>query len=192
MCGEGQEVAIEFCDVHRQVGHALGAVQQHQRAALVGEVGDLPHRVDRAQHVRHVRDDDELRPPADQTIDIALNELPLLVDIDIPQLGAGVLRDELPRDDVAVVLHHRKHDLIAGLEELAPPTMRHEVDRLSGIAREDDVLRSRRADEAGHLLAHAFVGGGRFFGQSMDAAVDGAVVVAVVIDQRVDHRLRLL
>ena len=66
----------------------------------------------------------------------------------IRKLGAGRLRDELPGDEVRVVLELGDDDDVARPEVLEPPRVRDEVDRLGRVADEDDLARARRVDEA--------------------------------------------
>ena len=66
VAGEGVEVDAELGDVERQLRRRLGAVDEHQRAGVVGAGGDLGDRVLGAEHVGDVGDGDELRPALEQ------------------------------------------------------------------------------------------------------------------------------
>ena len=59
---EGQKICPQFLYIDRQVRNGLGSVNQSQRANLVGLVDDLVRRVDRPQHVRHMRERYQARP----------------------------------------------------------------------------------------------------------------------------------
>ena len=63
-------------------------------------------------------------------------------DVDLAPSG------ELPGDDVAVMLERREQDAVAGLQIVAAPALRDQVDPLGRAADEDDLLRRRGADEA--------------------------------------------
>src|SRR5829696_8136203 len=54
--------------------------------------------------------------------------------------GAMALAQEVPGHDVGVMLHDGDHDLVAGLDVGLAPGRRHEVDRLGGVAGEDDLF----------------------------------------------------
>ena len=98
-------------------------------------------------------------------------QLAEVVDRDVRELGAGLLGDELPRDEVRVVLELGDHDDVAGAEVLEAPRVRDEVQRLGRAAREDHLAVRRRVDVGAHLLARALVAGGRALGERVDAAM---------------------
>ncbi len=74
------------------------------------------------------------RPPASSCVELVERELALVGHGQVAQLGARLLAQELPGHDVRVVLHVRDHHLVAGRDVLAPPRVRHEVDRLGRVA----------------------------------------------------------
>ena len=65
-------------------------------------------------------------------------------DRDEAEPGAGAFGEELPRDEVGVVLHLGEQDHVAGPEEFSAPGVRDEVDALGGAAGEDDLVRRWR------------------------------------------------
>ena len=106
--------------------------------------------------------------------------------------GALALAQEMPRHDVGVVLHDREHDLVARLDALAAERIGDEVDRLGGVAREDDLLGALGVEEAAHLLARALVGLGRRIGEIVQAAMHVGVFGGVGLLDAVEHLFRLL
>ena len=98
-------------------------------------------------------------------------------DRHVAQPSALLLAQDLPGDDVGVVLHLGDEHLVA-LADVAPaPRVGHQVDRLGGVEGED---RARRlpVDESGDALARALEGVGRLARQLVDAAVDRRVGAA--------------
>ena len=91
-----------------------------------------------------------------------------------------------------MVLELRDHDDVARAEVVGSPGVRDEVDRLGRAAREDDLARRRRVQEAAHLLARALVALGRPLGEPVDAAVHVRVAVLVEVAHRVEHLAWLL
>ena len=150
---ERVEVGAECLDIHRHVRNGLGAVDQHQRPGRVGHVDHLADRVDRAQRVRHVGEGDELGLQPEEHLEDVEAEDPVVGDRDELEIPVHFLDEELPRDEVGVVLHLGEDDLVAAADVLAPPRVGHEVDRLGGVAREDDLVRVRRIDEPRGRLA---------------------------------------
>ena len=103
-------------------------------------------------------------------------------DGQVSELRAGALGQQLPRHDVAVVLHLGEQDHVAGLDVLRAPGLRDEVDALGGAAREDDFVGAAGVDEFRGARAGGFEGGGGAVAQLVDAAMDVGVVVLVVMD----------
>ena len=81
-------------------------------------------------------------------------------DADPVDLGARALGEELPRDDVGVVLHLGEHDPVAGADVGGAPGVGDEVDRLGRVANEDDLATIGRAEMVGDGCPSALVRGG--------------------------------
>ena len=54
-----------------------------------------------------------------QRVEVVERDAPLVVDGEVLEARAGLLAEDLPRDDVGVVLHLGKHDRVA-LADIAP------------------------------------------------------------------------
>ena len=91
--GEGDQVGPERVHVDRHLRHGLRGVDDDRRAVRVRRRGDLRHRVDGAEHVRHVGDRDDLGALVDQAgREPALDVEPALVgDVEPAQRRAGPL-----------------------------------------------------------------------------------------------------
>src|SRR5690606_12906029 len=148
--GEGVEVTTERLYVHREVRRALSAVDQQQRTGAVRDFGDLGYGVHGAEDVADVERRDQLRPRADQPLQV------LEVDSLVRRETRGLdddptfLGQQLPRDYVRVVLGDGDDHLIAGIEVRSAPTPRDEVDRLGRVADEHEAFRLGGADERSH------------------------------------------
>ena len=124
VAAEGVEVAAERPDVDRHVRHGLGAVDQDQRARGVGHLGHLADRVDRAERVRDVGERDELGLEPEQHLEDVEAELAVVGDRDELEVAVLLLDEELPRDEVGVVLHLGQDDRVAAPDVAADPTSR--------------------------------------------------------------------
>ena len=80
VAGPGVEVGVERGDVDRHVRHRLHAVDDHHGAGGVRAARDLGDRVDGAEHVRHVRDGDELRLVGQRVVERVHVEQPVVGD----------------------------------------------------------------------------------------------------------------
>ena len=81
---------------------------------------DLLHRHDGAEHVRHMRDGDELGARGDQLDELVEQEFAVVGDRRPFQHRAMPLAQEMPGHDIGVVLHDGEHDLVA-LPDMGPP-----------------------------------------------------------------------
>ena len=175
-------------------GHVRGrlrAVDQDDGARGVRARHDRFERRDRADGVADVRQGDEARP-VQQVVQAVEDVAAFGVHLDEAQLGAGLGREQLPRDEVGVVLQLRRDDGVSGAQVREAPQERHEVDRLGRVARPDDLRRLRGVDESRDLRARAFEGVGGPLGEFVDAAMDVRIVGRVIVDERVDDGLGLL
>ena len=76
---------------------------------------------------------------------------------DINQLRTRFLRQQLPGHDVAVMLHLREQDFVAGFDVLRAPGLGHEVDALGGAASENDFVGAARTFlDGGYLFRFKF------------------------------------
>ena len=110
----------------------------------------------------------------------------------VRHLRPRALRQQLPRHDVAVMLHLREQHHIARLQILHAPRGRHQVNAFRGAPRKNDFLRARRIDELGRARAGGFKTGRGAIAQFMNAPVDVRIVVLVIMHQRVNDLARLL
>jgi hypothetical protein len=102
------------------------------------------------------------------------------------------LAEKVPGHDVRVVLHDREHDLVARLDALAAKRIGDEVDRLGGVARENDFLVPGGIEERAHLFARALIGLGRGIGEVVQAAMHIGIFGGVGALDAVEHGARLL
>ena len=121
VAAEGEEVGAEGEDVGRSMGHALGGVDQHQRAGRVRPAGDFGDRIDRAEHVRDGGDGDDLRAVGEQRVECVEDEQAVVGDRDVAEDGAGARGQLLPGHEVRVVLHRGEQDFVAALARWRRP-----------------------------------------------------------------------
>ena len=192
VAAEHVEVAADPGDVDRQVRHRLRPVHEHERAGLMGLAGHLHHRVDGAQRVGRVGERDQLRLEAEQDLEDVLAQDAVVRDRDELEVRVLLLGQDLPRDEVRVVLHLGQDDHVPAADVAPTPRVRDEVDRLGGIAGPDDLARVRGPDQLRDLRPRALVGLGGPLGDLVDPAVDVRVVLAVVRVHGLDDGQRLL
>ena len=144
--------ASQRLHVDRDVRDGLAGVDEHRGAGGVRGVGERADVVDRAEHVRH-RGDREQLGAVEQTVEVGEVEPVVAVDGDPAQLDAALGGEDVPRHDVGVVLHVGEQDRVALAQVRAGPRVRDQVDRLGDVPGEDDLVRRAGVDEAGDLGA---------------------------------------
>ena len=104
-------------DIHLEMRHALGSIDKETRSGLMGEACHLLHGIDGSEHIAHLATAHELRA--------FIEELAIGIEVEVARIvhrddaydDAIAFADELPRHDIAVVLHDGEDDLVAGVEE---------------------------------------------------------------------------
>ncbi len=191
VAGEDVEVGPERGHVERQMRHRLGAVHQHEGARRMRPAGHLGHGVDRAEHVRHVRERRHAGARREQPVEARHVEVRAVEHRHGHEARAAVAAGHLPRDEVRVVLHLGDENLVARLQG-APDRLGHQVHALGGAAREDHFLPRGRADERPHGVARPLVQLRRLLAERVDGPVHVGVALLVVARHRLQHRRRLL
>ncbi len=97
--------------------------------------------------------------------------LVVVVELEIDELGTSVLGDQLPRNDVGVVLHDGENDPVAFLQPVEPPAVCNHVYARCCSSGEHHLARGVGADEAGDLGPGALVCGCCLFGESVRPAM---------------------
>ena len=104
----------------------------------MGDADDLLDRHDGAERIRHLGDGDHLGARGQQLLEFLDEEIAIIIDRRPFDDGAAALAMEMPGHDIGMMLEDRKHDLIALADHHAAEGLRHEVDRLGGVAGEDE------------------------------------------------------
>ncbi len=191
VAGPRVEIDIERAQVHRHLRHRLGAVDEHDGAGCMGPSRDLRHRVDRAEHVRDVHEPHERRPALQQHVQSLQVELAVAEHRHVGELGLAVLAEQLPGDDVGVMLHLGQHDEVAPLHVLATPRIGDQVDGGGRIGGEDGLLGSR-PEPVRDPRPRPLVQIRGLDRERIHAAMDRRSRLGVVAGHRIDHRLRRL
>jgi hypothetical protein len=185
------EVRVDRAQIDGHLRHRLRAIDQHHRPRIVCPLDDRGHRVDRPDDIRHVDEGDELRPARQQLIERVEIELSVVEHRHVGEFSLAVLTEDLPRDDVRVVLHLGQHDEVAAPDVLAAPCVGDQVDRRRRVRRKDRLLR-RRAKPVGDPAPGVLVQVGRLNCERIHATMNRRPRLGVVAGHRVDHRLRRL
>ena len=90
---------------------------------------------------------DELRLEPQEHLEDVEAEDAVVGDRDELEVAVPLLDEELPRDEVGVVLHLGQDDRVAAVDVPAAPRVGDEVDRLGRVAGEDDLVAVGRVDE---------------------------------------------
>ena len=137
-------------------------------------------------------DGDDSRPRAEQPLELLHHDLSTVVDRRDTERGSLLFTEQLPGDDVRMVLHAGDEHLVTGPHVASAVARGDEVDRLGRPSGEDDLFCRGGAQELANRLARLLVGLGRPDRQVVDAPVDVGVVLLVHASLGVDDHLWLL
>lgn len=118
--GEHEEIRVHGLDIDGQMGRGLGAVDQNRHAAGMGQGYDLLDRIDRAEGVRDMSDGDEFGSRPEQFLKGLEDQLSPVIDGHHPDDSPSLFRQQLPGNDVGVVLQFGEHDLVARPDVFRP------------------------------------------------------------------------
>lgn len=105
---------------------------------------------------------------------------------------ADSFREELPGNEIAVMLHLSEQDHVARTEEFSAPRLRDQIDAFSRAAGEHDLIHAFGADKVGHALPGSLVMLSCACAQRVQAAMDVGVLVFVIMADDVEHSAGLL
>src|SRR5260370_24997391 len=133
MGGEREEIAADLLHVERTMARALRRIDEYEDAAPAGAFAVFGDGIDRPERIGNVSPRQQLHVAGEELLEPAEIQQPALtVDREESELRASAFGQELPRHDVAVVLHLGEQDFVAALDELVAPRRGDEVDPLSG------------------------------------------------------------
>ena len=189
---EGVEVGIEVLHIDGDMRYALCTVDGKGHIVLVGDAYHLADGVDGAQYVGDVHHGDEACVPVE--------ELGVLVHADLATVGDGyhtqadalACFEQLPRHDIAVVLHGGDNHLVTLAKEGLAKRGGQQVDGLGGATGKDDLIGGGGIDEGAHALARCLVQPRGLLREEVYAAMHIGVHRVVLLGDGVDHRARLL
>ena len=139
-----------------------------------------------------MRDGDQLRAGTDGVEDGFGRKVATRVGFDPPENHALPFPQEVPRNDVGMVLHDAQDDLVPGNHARRGPGIGDQVYSLGRSGREENLVLMRGTQKPAYHPPHALVVLGCQIGQEVQSAVDVRILVRVGARNGVDHDLRLL
>ena len=186
---EGIEIDVEGTDVDVHVGRGLSAVDHYGDSHGMGVGGDFGDGVDGSEDVADMADADETRALVEEGAEGFHVETSVGEDGNDAQEDALAVAEELPGDDVGVMLHDGEDDFVAVFEE-GTEAGGHEVDCLGGAAGEDDFAGGGGVNVSADALAGGLHHRRGLLGYGEDATVDVGLVLIVHIVDGLDHATR--
>ena len=174
------------------MSHCLGTVDEGQGADCLGRCHHLFDWIDGAKGIGDVSHAHQSGAwPQHGSIGRQIEIAPL-IEGDDPDHGAGTLGNQLPGDDVGVVLQGAEHYLVSRLKLAHAPALGHQIDRFSSATGPDHLATVRRIDKAGNRLAGGLEGTCGPAAQGMGGAVHVGVVGPIVVRDGIQHHLGFL
>ena len=165
------------------MGHGLGAVDEDEGAGRVGHSVISRDRVDRTEGVADMGEGHELRLEPEEDLEDIEAEDAVIGDRDELQVAVLLLDQELPRDEVGVVLHLGQDDDVTPADVLPAPQYATRLIASVALRVKTISWRSGALMNRADALSGRLVRGGGALADLVDAAVDVGVVVAVEVSR---------
>ena len=192
MSGESEEIAVYVLHINRHVRNALRSVNKYGSAYRAGLSRELLYRIDGAYRVRLVRHRQQSGSRPDYLVNGIHIERVVIRKRQNPQFRILLHRNLLPRHQVAVMLHRRDHNLVAGFDVIHRPAMGNKVNSLGRVTRPYQALRALRVYEVRDFLPRLFISRCGLHAERMHPTMNIRVVTLVVVHQRLNNLARLL
>ena len=192
VAAEGQEVAIQGLHIDGQMGCRLSGIEEHGHLVGVGHADDVSHRVDGAEDIADEGAGEQAGAGREQRLKGIEVQAPFVRDGAHLDNNTRTRLQELPGNDVRMMLHLRQDDFIAIVQESLAEGGCHEIDALCGASGEDDFSRGAGVDKAAHGLARSLMKFRGLLAEVVHAAVDVGVHVQVLIRHGIDDAARFL
>src|SRR5437899_7414282 len=135
MARKSEEIAPDLLPVEGPVTRALGGIDERNDATLSRAFAVICYRIDRAEPVRDVSHGQQLDIAGEILIELRkIEQTAVAINRQKNQFSPDPLGQQLPRNDVAVVLHLGEQNFIAALDVLRAPGLRDEIDPFGGAA----------------------------------------------------------
>ena len=157
MPGKGVKIAPQILDVDHRVGYRLCAVDERGDTARLGRGNQAPHGKHRAERVGDMRAREQTGARAEQRLDRFDVHLAVRVHGRNPEPRAGLFADDLPWNDVGMMLEVGDEHLVAGHQQRPRIALRDQIDRFGRAAHENDLVARARIDEPHQPVARSLV-----------------------------------
>ena len=189
---EGVEITVHQAHVDGHVRCALCTIHQHRHIMGMCHAYDVGHGIDRTQHIAHVSNAHQTRAAAEDLLQSLERESAVVAHGYHADAYAQPLLQELPGNDVAVMLHLAHYHLVALAHERLAETTGHQIDALCGAAGEEYLAGAACAYEAAHSLACLLVQVGGLLREEVHATVHIGIHIIIFVHHRLHHEAWLL
>src|SRR3990167_2601446 len=115
------------------------------------------------------------------------DQFALVINRDHLEHRAGLFAQDLPGDDIGMMLHGGDDDFIPGLQGTPPERLGNQIDRLGSTTDKYDFLVGAGVEKVPDLLPSRFVCGRGLRAERMHTAMDIRIVVAVIVIDGFDN-----
>ena len=95
------------------MGRGLRAVNQHRNFMFMGQRNHLFHRIHRSEHIADMAESSHDGARTEQRAVLLQVEHSSLVNVHHAQLDSCARLQQLPGNDIGMMLHHRQYHLVA-------------------------------------------------------------------------------
>ena len=192
MPGEDEEVRVHTLHIHCHMRRALCTVHYCDRADAVRLLNDLFNRVSAPCHIGDFIKSHQAGPLCDRLINRLVRDASVLLTFQIAQFRTCAASNHLPRQNIAVMLSDRHHDLIPFAEIGQAVAVGDQIQALRCVAGKDDLRALFRVDELSHRFSRVLVAVRRVDTQLIEPAQGVCIRVFVEVLHCFDHAVWFL
>ncbi len=189
--GHDIPVTPERLNIDLQMDRSLAAIGQHFSANFMREAANLGHVRHAAEHIAHMGNRDHTRFRTNCFRQVCHVQRTIFVQAHPFQDSAMALPQEMPRNDVGMMLHDGEDNLVARLN----PGGERRGDKVDAFRRPlgvYDIFCRRRVEECSDFLTRGLIGLGGLVRQGVNATMHIGICRARLVCDLVDHRIRFL
>ncbi len=153
---------------------------------------DLLDRCHCAKRIGHMGDCDKLGTLGQALFEFLDMEHALVIHRREDKLRALSLPDEMPGNDIGVMLHDRQEDFIALADIWHAISISDRIDRLSSVLREHNFVDGANVQKTANCFARLFISVCCSIREKMQTAMHICIFICVCMGNSVNDALRLL
>jgi hypothetical protein len=185
------EISVKVADINVRMRDSLRAVDKDRNTMAVGNLNHLLDRIDSAKHVGNLTDGKKASVVGEHIVELIEHKLTFGIHRDDMKDDTLVALDELPRNNIGMMLHDSDDNVVAVKESVAERRS-HKIDGFSGATGENNLIGGFSVDEGTNLFARLLHKVGGFLREGVHTTMNVGLAGMIDIVDTIHNRLRSL